>query len=144
MNKKLLLFIIFSLLLMDLSAQSVLGLWKTIDDVTEKPKSILKIYEKDGAIYAKVVEILVDGREDALCVKCKGPKKDQPIEGMIVFGGLKKIGENEYGDGTILDPESGREYRCKIFINPKKPNQLKVRGYVAFFFRTQTWRRVSS
>ncbi|QBA65629.1 DUF2147 domain-containing protein [Muriicola soli] len=131
-------------MLMDLSAQSVLGLWKTIDDVTEKPKSILEIYEKDGELFAKVVEILVDGREDALCVKCKGPKKDQPIEGMIVFSGLQKIGENEYGDGTILDPESGKEYRCKIFINPENPNQLKVRGYVAFFFRTQIWRRVSS
>ncbi|WP_246019825.1 DUF2147 domain-containing protein [Muriicola soli] len=144
MNKRLFLFPVFFLMLMDLSAQSVLGLWKTIDDVTEKPKSILEIYEKDGELFAKVVEILVDGREDALCVKCKGPKKDQPIEGMIVFSGLQKIGENEYGDGTILDPESGKEYRCKIFINPENPNQLKVRGYVAFFFRTQIWRRVSS
>ena len=33
-----------------MSAQSVIGKWKTIDDETGKPKSIVEISEKDGKI----------------------------------------------------------------------------------------------
>ena len=42
----------------------------------------------------------------------------------------------EWEDGEILDPENGKVYDCKLWIEDGK---LKVRGYVAFFYRTQTW-----
>ncbi len=135
----LLLFLVFS----NLRGQSVQGYWKTIDDVTEKPKSILEIYEEEGGLSARVVEILVDGRENARCIKCKGLKKDRPITGMTIFEDLKKLDEHTYGEGEILDPETGKEYRVKIWMDPERPDRLKVRGYIAFLFRTQTWRRVS-
>jgi uncharacterized protein (DUF2147 family) len=48
---------------------------------------------------------------------------------------------NEYVDGTILDPESGSEYQCKLWLSDE--GTLKVRGYIAFFYRTQTWLPVS-
>jgi len=37
-----------------------------------------------------------------------------------------------------MDPETGKVYDCKIWL---ENGQLKVRGYVAFFYRTQTWLR---
>jgi uncharacterized protein (DUF2147 family) len=37
-----------------------------------------------------------------------------------------------------MDPETGKVYDCKLWL---EGDVLKVRGYVAFFFRTQTWRR---
>lgn len=143
MHKIYLTIILFLLGLSGLRSQSVLGYWKTIDDVTEKPKSILEIYKDEEGLSARVVEILVEGRENALCVKCKGHRKNMPIKGMNIFDDLKKLDEYTYGEGEILDPESGKEYRVKIWIDPDKPDRLKVRGYIAFFFRTQTWRRVS-
>jgi uncharacterized protein (DUF2147 family) len=143
MNKNLILFVVLLTALIDARGQSVLGYWKTIDDVTEKPKSILRIYKSDEGVSARVEEILVEGRKDALCVKCKGPKKDKPIKGMTIFNDLKKVDENTFGEGTILDPESGKEYRVRIWVDPKRPDRLQVRGYIAFFYRTQTWRRVS-
>ena len=51
--------------------------------------------------------------------------------------------DNEWDDGTILDPKNGTVYDCKLWLDEDNSNQLKVRGYVAFFFRTQTWMRVS-
>ena len=41
--------ILFTLFIsMSISAQSVFGKWKTIDDRTGKPKGLIEIYEKDG------------------------------------------------------------------------------------------------
>ncbi len=135
--------LIFFLWFSDVSGQEIVGYWKTIDEVTEQPKSILEIYKEDEGLSARVVEILVEGREDALCIKCDGPQKNRRIKGMRIFNGLKKVDEDTYGEGEILDPETGKKYRVRIWLDSERPDRLKVRGYIAFFFRTQTWERVS-
>ncbi len=124
------------------NAQSILGEWKTIDDISGNPKSILEVFEKGGRIYGKVQKILEKGKENAKCIKCEGDLKNKPVVGMLIIDGLKNESKNEYSGGEILDPENGRKYRCKIWLDPKNPNELKVRGYIAFFYRTQTWLRV--
>ena len=124
------------------NAQSILGEWKTIDDISGNPKSILEVFEKGGRIYGKVQKILEKGKENAKCIKCEGDLKNKPVVGMLIIDGLKDESKNEYSGGEILDPENGRKYRCKIWLDPKNPNELKVRGYIAFFYRTQTWLRV--
>ncbi len=124
-------------------AQSVIGTWKTIDDKSGKAKSVLSVYMNGEKLYAKVIRVLEKGKENATCKECKGQLKDQPIVGMQIINGLSKKGENEYAGGTILDPENGQSYRCKIWLNRDNPNELMVRGYLAFFFRTQTWLRTT-
>ena len=47
--------------------------------------------------------------------------------------------DDEWEDGSILDPDNGKTYDCKIW---REGDKLQVRGYIAFFFRTQTWHRV--
>lgn len=135
--------IVFMLLLCTQAvfAQSIEGKWKTIDDETGEAKSIVKIYQKDGKIYGKVIDILNPAKRDNLCVKCKGDKKDKPVLGMVIIDGLSKNG-NEYKRGTVLDPEKGKEYSCKIWLDEDDNNKLYVRGYVAFLYRTQNWYRV--
>ena len=126
-----------------LNAQSVIGNWKTIDDKTGNAKSILSVYMQGEKLYAKVERILEKGREDATCIECKGKLKDRPILGMQIINGLVRKDKNEYSGGTILDPENGQTYRCRIWLNESNPNELKVRGYLAFFYRTQTWIRIN-
>ncbi|MEP0131930.1 MAG: DUF2147 domain-containing protein [Eudoraea sp.] len=133
---------IFILVSCKVNSQSILGEWKTIDDISGDPKSILEVYETGGRIYGKVQRILEKGKENAKCIKCEGELKDKPVVGMLIINGLKNKSKNEYSGGEILDPENGKKYRCKIWLNPKNPNELKVRGYIAFFYRTQTWMRV--
>jgi len=121
------------------SAQSVVGKWKTIDDETGKPKSIVEITEKDGKIYGKVIEILSD-KKDAVCDKCSGADKGKPIKGLTIIKGLTKD-KNEWSGGKILDPVSGKEYKCVIRTNGA--SKLDVRGYMGIqaLGRTQVWIR---
>lgn len=133
------LFMIFGLI--SSHAQTVIGKWKTIDDETGKQKSVVEIYENGGKIYGKVVEIFDKSKEGKLCDECEGAKKGKPIKGMVILEGLKKKGSSWEG-GTILDPNSGKVYKCIVSLESK--DKLKVRGYVGFSLlgRTQYWERV--
>ncbi|MCR5862183.1 DUF2147 domain-containing protein [Flavobacterium sp. J372] len=125
------------------SAQAqVTGKWKTIDDETGKAKSIVEIYESNGKLYGKVVEILNPAKKNAKCDKCEGADKGKPVEGLVIIKGLTKDG-NEWTDGDILDPTKGKLYSCTLKLDGK--DKLKVRGYlgVSLLGRTQTWTRVN-
>lgn len=123
-----------------LQAQTIFGKWHTINEDTGKPNSIIKIYEEDGEVFGKVVRILKEEDRDKLCNNCEGNLKDQPIEGLELMQGLTKDG-NEYSGGVITDPKTGKQYKVKIWVDENNPNLLKVRGYIAFFYRTETWHR---
>lgn len=122
-------------------SQSVLGKWKTTDDETGKEKAIVEIYEVDGKIYGRIVEILEAEHRFKKCILCKGADKDKPILGLIFLKGLTKDGA-EYSGGKILDPKNGKLYKC--YITLESDNKLKVRGYIgiSLFGRTQYWKRV--
>ncbi len=142
MNKILFGIVLFFLAGGPLTAQSIFGKWKTVDDETGETKSIVEIYQNNGKVYGKVKQLLEKGRENAVCIKCEGDLKDQPIVGMNVVLGLKKNGD-EYSGGKLFDPEKGKSYKGKIWLNSQNPNKLMVRGYIAFLYRTQTWLRVT-
>jgi uncharacterized protein (DUF2147 family) len=122
-------------------SQSIVGKWKTIDDETGRAKSIIEIYERSGKIYGKVVDILEVTHKKDLCQNCSGEDADKPIMGLTVIKGLMKDGD-EYEGGKILDPKSGKLYKCLIVLEEK--DKLKVRGYIGFSLigRTQYWYRV--
>jgi len=125
-----------------LAAQvSILGKWKTIDDNTGEPRSIVEIQELEGKLFGKVVKIFPrpNLEPDPICKKCSpdDPRFNKKIIGMEVIRNLAKSGA-EYDGGDILDPENGRVYRSKIWVEGKV---LKVRGYWGPFYRTQTWQR---
>ncbi|MCH2488855.1 MAG: DUF2147 domain-containing protein [Flavobacteriales bacterium] len=141
MKKYIIISLIMAMVSITTSAQSVVGKWKTIDDVSGDAKSIVEIYEENGKIYGKVVDILKEERRNALCTECEGADKDKPILGLKIIRGLEKDGD-EYNDGKILDPENGKLYKC--YIELEEDDKLKVRGYIGFSLlgRTQYWYRV--
>ena len=120
--------------------QGVLGEWKTIDDDTGIAKSIVEIYEKDGKVFGKIKRILREDKRDDRCTKCEGELKNQKIEGMVILKHLTKDGD-KYEDGTVIDPENGKSYDAKIWLSEDDPDTLLVRGYIAFLYRTQKWKR---
>jgi len=119
-----------------INAQSIVGKWETIDDETGKAKSIVEIYKKGDQYFGKIVEIINPAKRRNICKLCTDSRKNQPILGMEIIKNLKKD-DDEYNDGTILDPNNGKVYDCKIWLKDK--THLNVRGYIMFFFRTQTW-----
>jgi uncharacterized protein (DUF2147 family) len=140
MKKLQLVFIGFLFVFSFSNAQSVLGKWKTVDK-NGVSKCIVNIYEKDGKIYGKIVEVLVEEEKNSVCVKCTGDQKNKPFLGLTLIKNLEKDGKY-YRDGTIFDPENGEEYRCRIAL--ENENTLQVRGYLAFLYSTQYWKRVKS
>ena len=133
------------LLITPLLAQSPspTGLWRTIDDRTHKTRGLVRLFEKDGAIFGKI-EASFDPREAAeVCAKCDGDRKDKPVIGLVFLRDMKKRG-SEYSGGDILDPESGTIYRC-LFTLSGDGETLQVRGYFVarLLGRTQVWQRMA-
>lgn len=123
-------------------SQDITGTWKTVDEESGIVKSHVLIYEENGKYYGKVLKVLdPDAPEIPLCANCDGELKDAPIEGLVIINDLVKKG-NEYKNGTVLDPEKGKTYDCKLWLNEDNPDLLMVRGYVLFLYRTQTWVRL--
>jgi uncharacterized protein (DUF2147 family) len=125
------------------SAQtSILGTWKSIDDKTGEAKSIVEIYERGSKIYGKIIKIFPQkGVTDPICTKCpkNDPRFNKKILGMEIIKELVPDG-NEFEGGDILDPEVGKVYSCKLWL---EGGQLKVRGYFGPFYRTQTWEKTT-
>ena len=119
------------------NAQTIVGKWKTIDDETGKPKSVVEIYQKGNEYFGKVVKLFREPSEvqDPICDKCTDDRKGKKVIGMEIVRNLKKRGE-EYKDGTIMDPKKGSTYDAKLWL---EGTNLKVRGYILFMYRTQTW-----
>lgn len=127
----------------------IIGTWKTINDEGPdkgKASSHVEIFEKDGLYFGKISKLLL-GPQDELCTKCYGDLKNKPMLGMIILQNMKKT-ENvdkklglEYSGGTIMDPDNGETYKCKMWVND---DVLTSRGYIgiSLFGRSQQWLRV--
>lgn len=111
------------------AGSDVIGLWTTIDDETKEAKSVVQVYEYQGKVYGRVVELLKDKNAKA---KIKG---NPAILGMDIIWDLEKEGET-YSGGKVLDPQKGKVYGCEIWRDGKN---LVVRGKIAFLGRNQTW-----
>nr|WP_298999149.1 DUF2147 domain-containing protein [uncultured Allomuricauda sp.] len=135
-------FIIIFVAVQSLQAQGIFGKWKTIDDKTGVAKAIVEVYENKGLLNAKIIQVLEKGREDAVCINCKGDLKNRPVKGMHIIRNFEKNGSDEYKGSDLLDPESGTTYRGKLWLDSDDSDKLKVRGYIAFLYRTQTWHRL--
>ncbi len=123
-----------------ISAQDIIGKWKTIDDATGEAKSIVEIYERDGKVFGKIIDILNPKNKNAICTKCEGDAKNKPILGFELIKDMEKDGKY-YREGTIFHPENGKEYKCRLKLTDD-PNVLQVRGYITFLYATQYWKRV--
>lgn len=134
---------VFTLAAWAQSSAPILGKWKTIDDKTKKPKSIVEIYQEGDQFKARILELINPDEPDPVCKKCSGDKKDKPIKGLEIMWSLKetKAGE-QWAGGEILDPNNGKVYRCKLKIKDNG-QKLDVRGFIGFSLlgRTQTWLR---
>ena len=119
-----------------------LGRWKTIDDATGKPKSVVEIYRaRDGSVAGRVVEIL-DLKDGPIppCKACKGPLHGKPIRGLVVLWGLRPDGDGGWSGGRVLDPENGKDYKAKLALL-EGGRALGMSGCIAFLCRQQVWRR---
>ena len=123
--------------------QTPVGTWTTIDDATNKPKSVVEIYEApNGSLAGKVLQVLQsDKGPNPKCTECDGDRKNQPVEGMVILWGIAGTGK-EWKGGKILDPATGKVYSAKMTLSDDG-KALEVRGFMGFSLlgKTQTWQR---
>lgn len=124
------------------ASDSPVGVWKTIDDVTGKPKSLVEITEHNGVLEGKVLQVLQsDQGPHPICDKCGGERHNKPVEGMTIMWDMRRD-DDVWDGGHILDPKNGKTYGCKIALI-EGGAKLKVRGFIGFSLlgRTQIWER---
>jgi len=126
-----------------------LGIWQTIDDETNKPKSLIRLSIKNKQLQAHIIKTFPrSGENEKLaktesknteprCTQCKGELKNSKIIGLNIFSNMHFNGEL-WDSGQILDPNNGKKYDAKVWF---EEGTLRVRGYIGFFYRTQTWLR---
>lgn len=122
---------------------SPVGLWKNIDDVTGKPKALIRISESGGVYQGKIEKLIraPEEEQNPKCAKCDGANKDQPVIGMTIVWDIRQDGD-EYGGGRILDPSDGKIYKSKFQLSDGG-KKLQLRAYfgVPMLGRSQVWIR---
>ncbi|MFT3778189.1 MAG: DUF2147 domain-containing protein [Ottowia sp.] len=122
---------------------SPVGTWRSIDEDTRQPKAQIVIGEQGGVLAGRIERLLRPGADPkAVCERCTDDRKDQPMVGLEIIRGAKKVeGRDVWEGGRILDPEKGSTYALRL--TPIEGGQkLEVRGAIGPFGRTQTWVRV--
>ncbi|NQV17967.1 MAG: DUF2147 domain-containing protein [Armatimonadetes bacterium] len=139
-------FLLLTFLFIQIYAQNLspIGNWKTIDDVTGREKSIVKIWEENSKLYGKIIKLfrLPDEDPDPICDECKGKNKDKQVLGMTIMWNLSQK-KDQWKGGKILDPENGKIYGCKIRVI-ENGEKLEVRGFlgISLLGRNQIWEKV--
>ena len=125
------------------NSEAVVGTW--LSGGTKKGQ--IQIYKQGGTFFGKLTHIAEpnDPATGKPKTDVKNPdvsKQSRPLLNLPLMYNFKYDGGNVWSDGKIYDPESGKEYNCKMTL--KNPNTLEVRGYlgISLFGRTQTWTRL--
>lgn len=126
------------------AADDVLGLWKIIDDKTNKPNAYVLLYSHGDKVYGRMMATI--NKETGLVKDTLATRTElaTSFAGDPPFCGLDFVYEmqakgNDW-KGSIVDPEDGKEYNCSI---KRDGNKLIVRGSLkgtgGLLGRNQTW-----
>lgn len=142
MKKQIYLLFVLALMSAKLFAQTpILGDWVTVDDKTGKEMSLVSIYQADnGKYYGKITDLLA-GDDDELCTECTGEDYNQPVVGLVIVRDME-LKNGELRGGKVLDPDNGKFYYAKIYLNEE--GNLILRGSLdkaGLLGRSQTWIR---
>ncbi|MBG7612298.1 DUF2147 domain-containing protein [Polaribacter sp. BAL334] len=121
-------------------SQTIFGKWHSTNETTGEVDSVIEVYEKNGKVFAKIIDIKDPKRKNAVCDLCSDENKNKPILGLNILTGLEKDGD-EWSGGKILDPRNGKVYKC--YIKLETENKLKIRGFIGFSLigKTAYWTR---
>ncbi len=138
---------VFMMPLLAHAAMPFVGTYQTIDDETNKPKSIVQIYQyqdgDDTDIGGRIIALYdTDGNisetlSNPTRIAENVPGKPKMVGMDIIWDMEWDDDDHEYSDGKIMDPKSGKVYSSVIW--QEKPNVLNVRGKIGPFGRTQHW-----
>ena len=130
------------------------GFYQTIDDETNKPKSIVALYEytdgDDINLAGRIVALY--GTDGTISETLSNPSRvadsvptAPKMVGLDIIWDMEwDSDDSEYSDGKIMDPKSGKVYSSVIWQDKKDTQKLNVRGKIGPFGRTQHWNTLSA
>jgi hypothetical protein len=117
---------------------SPVGRWKTLDDETGKPMTIVEVYEaRGGTLAARIVGNIA---APPTCGQCAGADRNKSIVGMHVLWDLKNR-NGVWGGGRGLKPSTGDRFAVKSIELVDGGSKLRITGCKAIFCREARWVR---
>lgn len=137
-----LLFSAGNIMAQDFKKDDILGVW-----LNEDEDAHIEVY-KDGDLYfGKIIWLKFPIDEETGKPKLDKHNPDpelqkRPSLGIELLTNFEWDGDNEWDEGDIYDPKSGKTYSCYIVM--KEYDLLKIRGYIGISLigRTTYWTRV--
>lgn len=147
---------LFSASLSAADADAIVGVWKTA--TTENGYSHVEIYQENGKYHGKIIFLSEPNYTELDVKKFRGKvkvgevrrdqanpdkgKRNDPILGLKIVSNFMQVG-NQWRQGRVYDPESGKTYKGKIWLN--KNGTLSLRGFVGIsaFGRSTVWTPVA-
>ncbi len=125
-------------------ASDVLGTWLNADEDAH-----IQIYQEGDKYFGKIVWMLNPNDPETGLPKTDNLNPDEALQsrprmGLILLKDFV-FDDDEWEDGTIYDPKSGKTYSCYMtFEDQDNLDKLKIRGYigVSLLGKTTYWTRV--
>ncbi len=138
---------LFSLSVSAAGSDDIIGEWMTVEN-----ESTIDIQRCGNRYCGTIIWLkepnypLDDSGGMAGKVKIDRENPDKQLRNRLILNlkiltGFRYVGDNEWEDGEIYDPKSGKTYSSILTL--KTPKTLNVRGYIGFSFigRTTVWTR---
>lgn len=124
-------------------ADDVLGVW-----LNEDKDAHIQVENRGGKYFGKIIWLKepneLDGKAKVDDENPDATLAKRPIMGLQLLSDFVFDGDDEWEDGEIYDPKSGKTYSCYMVFEDDAKATLKVRGYigVSLLGRTTYWTRV--
>jgi len=120
-------------------SESIVGTWLSSDKDGK-----IEIYKKGDKYYGKLVWLKEPNEADGTPkVDDENPdasKRNVPLKGLVIVNNFE-FEDGFWQNGTVYDPTNGKTYKGEMWMDGK--NTLRLRGYVSFLHRTESWTRVT-
>jgi len=120
----------------------ILGVW-----LNEDEDAHIEVYKEGDLYFGKIIWLKFPIDEETGKPKLDKHNPDpelqkRPSLGIKLLTDFEWDGDNEWDEGDIYDPKSGKTYSCYIIM--KEYDLLKIRGYIGISLigRTTYWTRV--
>jgi uncharacterized protein (DUF2147 family) len=126
----------------NISQDSIVGLWKSTDQNSDKPRALVAIYQYHDQYFGRMLATYDDNgniKDSILEKKDKAPGVvgNPPYCGMDFIYNVEKEDDNDDKyKGKIIDPEKGNEYTAELW---REGEDLIVRGELWIFGKNITW-----
>jgi len=131
------------------------GYWISIDEKTNKTTAGWYVYQEGGRLFGKIMST-VNEPQGLIASRCKesypgfpvaGKVNQMPLTGTPWIYSLTRSKPGEWSGGSIINPEDGNLYKCKITFRPAdgkkyKTDTLEMRGEIGLGIgRSQFWQK---